>query len=75
MRESVQGWRSKWFYLRDQPTSGHNTGLPKFVDVLEETPKKSWRNIFTAEEKVVANGLYEKDFRSEECRWSNNDRH
>jgi hypothetical protein len=60
MRESVQGWKSKWFYLRDQPSLGHNTGLPKFVDVLEATPKKSWRNILIAEEKVVADDLYEK---------------
>jgi hypothetical protein len=60
MREFVQGWRSKWFYLRDQSTSGGNTGLPKFVDVLEATPKKSWRNILSAEEKITADGLYER---------------
>jgi hypothetical protein len=51
MREYVQGWSSKWFYLRDQSTPGHNTSLPKFFDVLEATPKKSWRNILTVEEK------------------------
>jgi hypothetical protein len=33
--------------------------MPKFVDVLEAMPKKSWRNILTAEEKVTANMLYE----------------
>jgi hypothetical protein len=60
MRESVQGWRLKWFYLRDPSTAGRNTCLPKFVDVLEATPKKSWKNILTAEEKVVADKLYEK---------------
>jgi hypothetical protein len=60
MRESVQGWRLKWFYLRDPSTARCNTCLPKFVDVLEATPKKSWKNILTAEEKVVADKLYER---------------
>jgi hypothetical protein len=60
MRESAQGWRPKWFYLRDQSTPGYNTSLPKFVDVLEAAPKKSWRNILTTEEKVTADELYKR---------------
>ncbi|KAM0855257.1 hypothetical protein ACQ4PT_049891 [Festuca glaucescens] len=60
MKDSVQGWRSKWFYLRDRPGSGHRSDLPKFTDILEATPKKSWQNILTAEEKPVADDLYEK---------------
>ncbi|KAK1693701.1 hypothetical protein QYE76_010398 [Lolium multiflorum] len=35
MRESVQGWRQKWFYLRDRPASGHRSNLPPFKDILE----------------------------------------
>jgi hypothetical protein len=60
MRESVQGWRLKWFYLRDPSTPGCNTCLPKFVDVLESVPKKSWRNILTAEERITADKLYDR---------------
>jgi hypothetical protein len=60
MRESVQGWRLKWFYLRDTSTTGHNMCLPKFVDILEVVPKKSWKNIITAEEKSVADKLFER---------------
>jgi hypothetical protein len=60
MRESVQGLRSKWFYLRDHPASGHYSNLPAFEDVLEAVPKKSWHNTLTAEEKVIADKLYEK---------------
>ncbi|KAK1600849.1 hypothetical protein QYE76_018838 [Lolium multiflorum] len=41
MRESVQGWRQKWFYLRDQQAPNHRFNLPKFSDVLEAKPKKS----------------------------------
>jgi hypothetical protein len=41
MRESLQGWRQKWFYLRDQQAPNHRSNLPKFSDVLEAKPKKS----------------------------------
>jgi hypothetical protein len=60
MRESIQGWRSKWFYLRDHPASGHRSNLPTFEYVLEAVPKKCWQNALTAEEKVIADKLYEK---------------
>jgi hypothetical protein len=60
MRESIQGWRLKWFYLRNPSTPGCNTCLLKFVDVLEATPKKSWRNILTAEERIIADKLYDR---------------
>jgi hypothetical protein len=60
MRESVQGWRLKWFYLRDPSTAGRNTCLLKFVDVPEAVPKKSWKNILTAKENSVANKLFER---------------
>jgi hypothetical protein len=60
MRESVQGWQSKCFYLRDQPASGHLSNWPAFEDVLEVVPKKSWRNALTAEENIVVDKLYEK---------------
>jgi hypothetical protein len=60
MKESVQSWRSKWFYLRDRPSSGNRSDLPKFTDVLEATPKKSWQNTLTTEEKLLADDLYEK---------------
>jgi hypothetical protein len=60
MRESVQGWRQKWFYLRDVPTSGHQSNLQPFEDVLTTVPKKSWQNTLTSEESEVADQLYEK---------------
>jgi hypothetical protein len=70
MRESVQGWRSKWFYLRDRPASGHHSNLPAFEDVLVAMPKKSWWNILTIEEKAIADNLYEKvlDLKNAGCR-------
>jgi hypothetical protein len=59
MRESVQGSRQKWFYLRDIPTSGRRSNLPLFEDVLAAVPKKSWQNTLTAEESAIADQLYE----------------
>jgi hypothetical protein len=41
MRESVQGWRLKWFYLKD--SSAAKMRLPKFIDVLEAMPKNLGR--------------------------------
>ncbi|KAK1649723.1 hypothetical protein QYE76_067528 [Lolium multiflorum] len=58
MRDSVQGWRQKWFYLRDQQAQNHHSELPKFSDVLEASWKKTRRNILTAKEKPAADELY-----------------
>ncbi|KAM0854710.1 hypothetical protein ACQ4PT_050263 [Festuca glaucescens] len=60
MKESVQGWRQKWFYLRDIPASGRRSNLPPFEDIPSAVPKKSWRNTLTAEESALADQLYEK---------------
>lgn len=57
MKESVQDWRDKWFYIKDQPTAGKAFNLEPFVDVLETTHKKSWKNPSTAEEKAEADVL------------------
>jgi preprotein translocase subunit Sss1 len=59
MKESVQGWRQKWFYLRDQQAPNHRFNLLKFLNVLEAKPKKTWRNILTTEEKPATDELYE----------------
>jgi hypothetical protein len=41
MKESVQGWRQKWFYFRDIPVLGRRSNLPPFEDVLSAVPKKT----------------------------------
>ncbi|KAK1650719.1 hypothetical protein QYE76_068524 [Lolium multiflorum] len=60
MKESVQGWRHKWFYLRDTPMSGRRSNLPPFKDVLVAQPKKSWRNTLSPEESAIADKLFEQ---------------
>ncbi|KAK1681280.1 hypothetical protein QYE76_042128 [Lolium multiflorum] len=60
MKESVQGWRHKWFYLRDIPVSGQRSNLPPFEDVLVAQPKKSWRNTLSPDESAIADKLFEQ---------------
>jgi hypothetical protein len=40
--------------------------VPKFVDVLEVVPKKSWKNILTSEEKPVVDKLFDRILRIKE---------
>ncbi|KAK1664271.1 hypothetical protein QYE76_052430 [Lolium multiflorum] len=60
MKESVQGWRHKWFYLRDTPVPGRRSNLPPFKDVLVARPKKSWGNTLSPDENALADKLFEQ---------------
>ncbi|KAK1695950.1 hypothetical protein QYE76_012647 [Lolium multiflorum] len=60
MKESVQGWRNKWFYLRDPVVPGRRSNLPPFEDKLIAKPKKSWRNALSPEERVTADRLFDQ---------------
>jgi hypothetical protein len=58
MKESVQGWRLKWFYIRD--SSAADSQLPQFSDVLEAKPKKSWKNILSPDERPTVDKLFDR---------------
>ncbi|KAK1617700.1 hypothetical protein QYE76_023217 [Lolium multiflorum] len=60
MKESVQGWRNKWFYLRDPLVPGRRSNLPPFEDKLIAKPKKSWQNVLSPEERATADRLFEQ---------------
>ena len=60
MRESVQDWRNKWFYLKDEPTKDHPTSFPTFKDMLVAKPKKTRANTLSAEEEGVVEALYQR---------------
>ncbi|KAK1631530.1 hypothetical protein QYE76_005845 [Lolium multiflorum] len=60
MKESVQGWRNKWFYLRDPSVSGRCSNLPPFEDKLIAKPKKSWQNTLSPDEKLTADRLFDQ---------------
>ncbi|KAK1631400.1 hypothetical protein QYE76_005715 [Lolium multiflorum] len=60
MKESVQGWRNKWFYLRDPLVPGRRSNLPPFEDKLIAKPKKSWQNALSPEERATADKLFDQ---------------
>ncbi|KAK1680807.1 hypothetical protein QYE76_041655 [Lolium multiflorum] len=60
MKESVQGWRNKWFYLRDPLVPGRRSPLPPFEDSLIAKPKKSWQNTLSPEERLTADRLFDQ---------------
>jgi hypothetical protein len=64
MKESAQGWRLKWFYIRDSSVA--DTQLPQFADVLEVVPRRSWKNILSPEEKPTTDRLFERFLRIKE---------
>jgi hypothetical protein len=65
MRESVQGWRLKWFYVKDSLTT--ESQLPCFAEVLEAKPKDSWKNILSPDERAAADELFAKFLRIKEA--------
>jgi hypothetical protein len=65
MREYVQGWRLKWFYVKDSLTI--ESQLPCFADVLEAKPKDSWKNILSPDERAAADELFAKFLRIKEA--------
>ena len=60
LRESVQDWRNKWFYIKDELTEDRSASFPAFEDVLVAKPKKTWANSISAEEEDVVEALYQR---------------
>ena len=60
LRESVQDWRNKWFYIKDEAKDDHPINFPPFKDVMMAKPKKTWANIILAEEEEVVEALYQR---------------
>ena len=57
-RESVQGWRSKWFYIRDQPILGQQFGLTPFDPAARVKRTRAWRHELTDAERAEVAPLY-----------------
>jgi hypothetical protein len=64
MRESVEGWIFKWFYIKD--SSAADMQLPRFSDVLEAVSKRYWNNILSPEEKPRVDKLFDRVLRIKE---------
>ena len=57
MLESVQGWRKKWFYVRDETNAAQPHGLPPFEAGAEVKKKRSWEHDLSATEAKEADRL------------------
>ncbi|KAM0839812.1 hypothetical protein ACQ4PT_060052 [Festuca glaucescens] len=55
--DSVQGWRKKWLYVKDEPTGSQQYGLAPFDMSQEILRRKSWDAEATPEESVATESL------------------
>jgi hypothetical protein len=56
--ESVQGWRKKWFYIRDEAGASQVHGLPEFSPDAIIKKKKSWKHKLATSEVEEASKLF-----------------
>jgi hypothetical protein len=53
--ESVQNWRKRWFYIRDEHTPSQEFGLPEFSATAAIVKRKTWKHrLSTVEESETA---------------------
>uniref|UniRef100_A0ACD5VNA9 Uncharacterized protein n=1 Tax=Avena sativa TaxID=4498 RepID=A0ACD5VNA9_AVESA len=57
---SVQGWRDKWFYIRDQKADGEHFGLAPFDPAMSCRRRRSWKNVVMPSESEETEVLYER---------------
>ena len=55
-KESIQGWKRKWFYIEDSKLSGQEFGIAPFSD-SPIVKKKTWAYTCSASEEEEANTL------------------
>jgi hypothetical protein len=58
--ENNPGWRTMWFYAKDQPIAGQEFGLEEFCSTNALRPRVSWAPKLTEEEMVITEPLMEK---------------
>ena len=55
--DSVQGWRKKWLYVKDESSATQEYGLAPFDSSEDIQRRKSWDAEATAEEKAATDAL------------------
>ncbi|KAM0908070.1 hypothetical protein ACQ4PT_015702 [Festuca glaucescens] len=55
--DSVQGWRKKWLYVKDESSTAQEYGLAPFDASEDIQRRKSWDAEATAEEKAATDAL------------------
>ena len=59
-KDSVQGCRKKWFYLKDQTTIGQQYGLAPFDPVARAKRTRAWKHELTDAELAEVGPLYRR---------------
>ena len=59
-QDSVQGWRKKWFYIKDQAVTGQQYGLAPFDPAARAKKSRAWRHELTAAEEADVAPLYRR---------------
>jgi hypothetical protein len=54
------GWKTRWFYAKDQPAIGKEFGLEEFRPTNVLRPRASWEHELTDEEMAITTLLMEK---------------
>jgi hypothetical protein len=60
MLENNPGWRTRWFYTKDQPATGQDFGLEEFCPTNALRPRASWAHELNKEEMAITEPLMEK---------------
>jgi hypothetical protein len=58
--ENNLGWRTRWFYAKDQPAAGQEFGLEEFRPTRALRPRASWAHELNEEEMAITEPLIEK---------------
>jgi hypothetical protein len=58
--ENNPGWRTKWFYTKDRPSTGQGFGLEEFSPTNILRSRASWAHELTKEEMKITQPLMEK---------------
>jgi hypothetical protein len=58
--ENNPGWRTRWFYAKDQPAASRTIRLKEFHTTSDLRPKQSWENALTEEEMAITEPLVQK---------------
>jgi hypothetical protein len=58
--ENNPGWRTRWFYAKDQLGAGQEFGLEEICPTNALRPRASWAHELTEEEMVITEPLMEK---------------
>ena len=59
-KDSVQGWRKKWFYIKDQTAIGQQFGLTPFDPLARVKRTRAWRHELSDAEHAEVEPMYRR---------------